>query len=339
MKASASMGESWHTMLVAMALNVVVVAAELRSDIADVAPRIRAAETRAADEVRAGGVMSSRLSLLGAGVRTRRKRSSLMRELRQEPAVLQATPSPTAALGPGPYPHLMWVRDPEVAANGGDARPANKPTVKWGPTAKLNVPPSAFEECYGCQCLDLFPDRVIASSGITSRYNCFGSATPAPRVPEISWAGRPMQHMSGKDDVNCTTCGSFAVTMEDLDYPNGIGEVNNAVRNLFWAVNIPPDWTELTEANAFSDTRVTVGQSIGGSGPPGLELPCPTKGKHRYKLTLWALSSNLGACDGVQDVNFATSSATSIVTQLQDRELARVSVFATFTSPGQSAAS
>ena len=52
---------------------------------------------------------------------------------------------------------------------------------------------------------------------------------------------------SWKDGQKCRSCQAFALTIEDLDYPNGMGSAENQVRNLFWVANIPGDWMAINE--------------------------------------------------------------------------------------------
>jgi len=217
------------------------------------------------------------------------------------------TPAPPS-LGPGPYPNLMWVEQMPLPL------PATTPPV--------------YEQCHGCHCMFVFPDKFVKGGNIADEFTCRGGAATS-RVPTIKWAGEPGAELTNQEGASCPTCSSFAVTIEDLDYPNGNGETNNHVHSIFWAANIPGDAKELTEALAFSDAGVVVG--FNKEGVQGLEIPCPKKGTHRYKTTLWSLSSYLGT--SLDPFNPKTAAA-AVKGELESRELARATFYATLTSPG-----
>jgi len=174
----------------------------------------------------------------------------------------------------------------------------------------------------------VFPDKFVVGGNIANEFTCRGGAATS-RVPTIKWVGQPGVDITEADGEACPTCSSFALTIEDLDYPNGNGEVNNHIHSIFWAVNIPGDYTEINDANAFSDKGVVVG--INPQGIQGLEVPCPKKGVHRYKTTLWSLSSYLGTSLDPFDPKTA---AAAVKGELESRELARATFYATLTSPG-----
>eukprot|EP00435_Cladocopium_sp_Y103_P043365 s257_g12.t1 len=101
------------------------------------------------------------------------------------------------------------------------------------------------------------------------------------------------------DGKKCRSCQAFALTIEDLDYPNGMGSADNAVHNIFWIANIPGDWmainqTAVDELSEFAPTMV-VGRN--SKGDLGMEPPCPSKGMHRYHVVMWSLDSQLDDID------------------------------------------
>lgn len=218
------------------------------------------------------------------------------------------TPAPPS-LGPGPYPNLMWVEQKPLPL------PATTPPV--------------FEQCHGCHCMFVFPDDFTVDGVIADKYSCLGGA-PTQKVPHIKWVGQPGVELTTEDGKACPKCSSFAVTVEDLDWPNGIGEINNQVHSIFWAVNIPSNETEINDANAFGDTKVVVGYNP--QGVQGLETPCPSKGKHRYKVTLWSVNGYLGSDAAPFDPK---STPATVKASLESMELARATFFASLTSLGR----
>jgi len=213
---------------------------------------------------------------------------------------------PPPSLGPGPYPNLMWVEMTPMPL------PATTPPV--------------YEQCHGCHCMFVFPDKFVVGGKIADEFTCHGGAATS-RVPGIKWVGQPGGEQPDEDGKACPTCSSFAVTIEDLDYPNGNGETNNYVKNIFWAVNIPGNFTELSDANAFDETQgVVVGMN--DKGVQGLDVPCPKKGVHRYKTTLWSLGSYLGSD---LDPFSPKATADAVKGELESRELARATFFASLT--------
>jgi len=217
------------------------------------------------------------------------------------------TPAPPS-LGPGPYPNLMWAEQMPLPL------PATTPPV--------------YEQCHGCHCMFVFPDRFVKGGKIADEFTCRGGAATS-KVPTIKWAGEPGAELTNQEGAKCPSCSSFAVTIEDLDYPNGNGETNNHVHSIFWAANIPGDFTEINDLNAFGDKGVIVGMNA--QGVAGLEVPCPKKGTHRYKTTLWSLSSYLGTS---LDPFSPSTGAAAVKAELESRELARATFYATLTSPG-----
>lgn len=221
----------------------------------------------------------------------------------------QTTPGPPTP--PGPSPQLIWVEQ----------------TAPPLPTT-----PPMPDQCYGCDCLFLFPGNFLSGGNIADKFTCRGSSGEV-HVPEFTWAGEPQNSgqghpLTGADGSSCARFKSYAITMDDLDYPNGIGESTNEVRNSFWAVNIPGDWNEFNEQLAHSTYKdknvVTIGRN--GFGNLGMEVPCPRKGTHRFQVTLWVLDNYLGS--ELEPVD-PDSSPDAIRSMLQAHELARASFYGT----------
>lgn len=244
--------------------------------------------------------------------------ASLMQSsnLDSQPAAYWAgapTPAPPS-FGPGPYPNMMWVEQPPLPL------PVTTPPV--------------YEQCHGCHCMFVFPDKFVKGGKIADEFTCRGGAATS-RVPTIKWVGQPGADARNEEGEQCATCSSYAVTIEDLDFPNGNGEVNNHVESVFWAVNIPGDFTELNDANAFGPlpngdpSGVVVG--FNPKGVQGIDAPCPKKGTHRYKTTLWSLTGLLG--NSLDPFNPRTP-LTAVKAALEAQELARATFYATLMSPG-----
>lgn len=223
-----------------------------------------------------------------------------------------APPKPPA----GPNPQVMWVAQT---------------------TPPLPTTPPIYENCYACDCLFVYDTDVVQGGGIPDKYSCFGGK-PTVHVPQFKWAGVPknsgLDHpIRQADGTECTKSQSFAVTMQDLDYPNGVGELGNGVRNMFWAANIPGDWTELTEGAAYSKYKgvptVVVGRN--DAGDLGMEVPCPKHGIHRIKFTLWALKSYIGTEQNPLDPNTPMSAIQPII---EEKELSRYVFFGTIAAQG-----
>lgn len=222
------------------------------------------------------------------------------------------TPEPPT-LGPGPYPQLMWVQ-------------------QFPPPPLLTTPPPP-EQCYGCQCLFVNTEKFIDGGNIANEYTCVGGKA-THKVPSISWTGAPGQGKLGKDGKACPVCNRYALTVEDLDYPDGVGETSNNVRIIFWAANIPSDWTEINDENAFKKDETGRPIVVVGTNPTGVqgfEVPCPSKGTHRYRTTLWAMDrpvgDNLDPLTSIQD-------AGKVLGRIKERELARAAFFANVKSEG-----
>lgn len=228
-----------------------------------------------------------------------------------ELAMYEKTTTMPVPIGPNPY--LFWV----------EALPSPLPTT-----------PAPYEQCFGCQCLIAEPGDFLKGGLIADAYTCNAPGGIAKRVPEVSWMGQPGSHLSGKD---CPGCQSFALTVEDLDYPGGIGETGNEIKGIFWAMNIPGDWSELTEAKALSSTtgsgdpEVLLGKVGRKDGLGGLSPICPEKGEHRYKITLWALSAYAGNDADPVD---PSASFSTVMGMIESMELARVTFFGNSKAPG-----
>jgi phosphatidylethanolamine-binding protein (PEBP) family uncharacterized protein len=229
----------------------------------------------------------------------------------------KTTPAPKPP--PGPNPQVMWVAQT---------------------TPPLPTTPPVWDNCYACDCLFVYDTDIVQGGSIPDKYSCFGGK-PTVHVPQFKWAGvpkntgldHPIRHADGSE---CTKSQSFAVTMADLDYPNGVGELGNTVRNMFWAANIPGDWTELTEAGAYSKYKgvptVVVGRN--DAGDLGMEVPCPKHGIHRVKFTLWALRSYLGTEQNPLDPNTPVS---AMMPLFEEKELSRFVFFGTIAAQGYTA--
>lgn len=211
-------------------------------------------------------------------------------------------PSPPLA----PNPNLLWVE-------------------QTAPPIPTTAPP--WEQCFGCNCMVPFPDGILQGGSISNKYTCVGGAATA-RVPEFRWASapgiNPGASLPGKDGKPCASCQSYAVVMDDLDYPNGVGESSNTIKNVFWAVNIPGTSTELTHAAAFAKDSTIV---VSSDSKP----PCPSKGTHRFKVTLWALNAYMGT--GFNPMS-ATTPISEIRAKISSMELAQASFTGTVKSPG-----
>lgn len=227
----------------------------------------------------------------------------------------KTTPAPPTP--PGPNPQLLWVEQ------------TNPPAPTTAPT---------YDQCYGCDCIVSFPGDLLDGGNVADKYTCIGGA-PTVHVPTMKWAGNPVnigqgQPVTQRDGTTCTKSQSFAIIVEDLDYPYGVGETGNHVRNLFWAVNIPGDWQEFNDELANKKYLelpiVVIGRNDGGT--LGWETPCPTKGLHRYRFTLWALKSYLGSEMDPVDPN--SDYRAVILPQLEQNELARTQFFGNVKAPG-----
>lgn len=203
---------------------------------------------------------------------------------------------------PWPNPYVIWVEN-----------------VSLPPT----MPPLP-ENCYGCDCMSVFHGQFVDPDGhIHDEFTCLGGAATR-RIPRITWSGP-------KNAAQCgSSCQSFAAVLEDLDYPNGMGAMNNEVHTMFWAANIPGDWTELSDDKVFSGApdakEIVIGLNV--AGVQAMEPICPTKSTHRYKFTLWALKDPLDT----DTVNARTPYAT-VLHELSSHEMAHFTFFAEVKAP------
>lgn len=226
----------------------------------------------------------------------------------------KTTPAPP--LVPGPNPQLVWVE-------------------QTMPPAPTTAPP--LEACYGCDCLFVDAGDLIVGGKLNDKYTCLGGPATA-KTPSFSWAGVPINTGVGHPILqangrSCTKSQSFAVVLEDLDYPYGIGQKNNRVFTLYWAVNIPGDATSLddalTEASINGEKIITVGQNDAGS--IGLASICPEYGVHRIRTTLWTMSGIVG--DEVDPVD-PKQGWPDVRAKLEPMELARTAFYSTVRAPG-----
>lgn len=173
----------------------------------------------------------------------------------------------------------------------------------------------AEEQCFGCQCMAAFPGLWLANGTFSEEYTC-EQAKLQNLIPEFHWGGP-------KDGKKCRSCQAFALTIEDLDYPHGMGSADNGVHNIFWIANIPGDWmainqTAVDELSEFAPTMV-VGRN--SKGDLGMEPPCPNKGMHRYHVVMWSLDSQLDDIDA--DITYG-----ALKSLLEAHELARATFYA-----------
>lgn len=220
---------------------------------------------------------------------------------------------------PEPHPYVIWAES--------------------GTTVTTTAP--AWEQCSGCDCMTADVSRFTLQGSIISKYTCFEStATKVLPVPDLSWNGP-------KDPSMCPDCQFYAITIDDLDFPNGKGDPLNHVQSMFWAANIPGDWKNLSASTVggypspgwgepvadigeLESNMVLIGRN--SLGRLGLEKLCPQRGIHRYKTTVWALGSE------VTDLG-PDSSHAEVAASLSLRELARVTVYAELRARGSEGSS
>ncbi|CAD7936804.1 unnamed protein product [Amoebophrya sp. A120] len=219
------------------------------------------------------------------------------------------TPAPPAPPS-GPFPYVFWATTP--------APPADPPPPKW-------------ENCYGCDCLVVHAASMIAGGTIDNSFTCIGGA-PTHSVPALSWEGMPANSGLGhpilkKGREACPKALSVAIVVEDMDYPNGVGEQTNKIFNHFWAVNIPGDWSSFDDSNFASVYRnqklVFIGKN--SAGKRDFALICPKKGTHRYRFTVWALRDYLSSGDSPMDPEVSYA---KVLPRLDELELAKVVLYA-----------
>lgn len=226
----------------------------------------------------------------------------------------KTTPPPPPI--PGPNPAVVWVEQ----------------TLPPLPTT---APP--LEACYGCDCLFIDAGDYVVGGAMNNKYTCVGGAATA-MTPEFKWAGVPVNSGVGHPILQgngrpCTKSQAFAVVIEDLDYPYGVGQKGNRVFTNYWAVNIPGDATilnnELVNWKINGEDVVTVGMN--DAGTLGLDPPCPEYGVHRIRTTLWALSNTIG---NEVDPLDPKQGWPTIRAMLEPIELARTSFYTTVKAPG-----
>lgn len=106
---------------------------------------------------------------------------------------------------------------------------------------------------------------------IPEQYTCDGDGD----VPPLAWSGE----RSGAE--------SLAVVVDDPDAPSGTF--------VHWIVlDLPPGTTSLDEALPPGAV-----EAENSAGDTGWTPPCPPSGTHRYRFTVYALSSPAGLEDGV----------------------------------------
>lgn len=175
--------------------------------------------------------------------------------------------------------------------------------------------------------INSFADDLIKGGSIASDFTC-GSKHIAPT---LNWSGTPKNSGVGHpllqpDGTECPRCQSFALVVEDMDYPHGVGQGINSVKTHFWAVNIPGDWSNFNDEMA-SKTYKDLPMAVVGKNDfddIGLTPMCPSQGVHRYRTTLWALRGYLGS---EQDPISPDTPYSQILPQLEQLELARSSFY------------
>jgi len=225
----------------------------------------------------------------------------------------KTTPAPPMV--PGPNPQLVWVE-------------------QTAPPLPTTAPP--LEACYGCDCLFADSGDLITGGSLSNQYTCIGGKATA-NTPKIKWAGVPKNSGVGHpvlqaSGTQCIKSQSFAVVVEDLDYPYGVGQKGNRVFTHYWAVNIPGDATSLDDqlvaASINGEKVVTVGMN--DAGTIGWNPPCPEYGVHRIRTTLWALSNTAGSETDPLDPKQGWPAVRAM---LEPMELARTSFFTTVKAP------
>lgn len=250
------------------------------------------------------------------GAQARAAQSGLKSALTLPPDFWMWKTTPAPPTPPGPNPQLLWVAQ----------TPPPLPTT--GP---------APEACYGCDCIYIDPTGTTAGGTFQDKYTCFGGGATT-RVPEFKWAGAPVNSGQGHplyaaDGTSCLKSQSWAIHVEDIDYPYGVGNDGNKCFTLFWAVNIPGDWTSINEQLAFKTYKdlplVTIGKNDGGT--TGMMAPCPEYGVHRYRITLWAMRDYLGTELDPVDPNQPWSQILPVV---EKHELAHSTFYANLKAKG-----
>ena len=228
----------------------------------------------------------------------------------------ETTPAPPAPLMPNP--HLVWI---EATA----------------PPLPTTAP--SFEACYGCDCLFLFAeDGLIEKNTVSNDFTCIGGAAKFT-MPAVRWAGMPPKNTGVGHPIlhpndgssMCPKSMSYALVVEDLDYPYGLGERHNKVLTHFWAVNIPGNWQHFDET-VYNDKDknfkngmpiVFIGKND-ETGKREMAPVCPKKGLHRYRFTVWVLRDYLSDGDNPLDPELTYN---DILPRLESLELARSSFY------------
>lgn len=105
------------------------------------------------------------------------------------------------------------------------------------------------------------------------------------------------------------------------------------MKNLFWAVNIPGDWTSLDDSalNATYRDASQVFLGKNSAGTRGLEKICPKKGEHRYRLSVWVLDGYVGTGDEPVEEG---ATLEEVLPVMQQKELAKAVVYARVKAEG-----
>lgn len=191
------------------------------------------------------------------------------------------------------------------------------PYVFWVEQTTTPLPP-LFGECCGRDCIKFIPDAFVLNGALAERYTCGNHAKSEPLVPDLKWSGFENGGADGRGRT-------FAVTVTDLDEPYGRGSLQNHVSSVFWAVNIPSDWSDINEVRVASDDRgVIMGRN--SRGVPGMQSVCPQTGSHRLSVALWVLDSSL------QGIGPDTPYV-EVIQALEAAKLAQSTVFAKASAP------
>jgi len=202
--------------------------------------------------------------------------------------------------GPAPVPYVIWVEE--------------------APTT-TTTPPTP-EQCHGCGCLVANLTGFITLGSVLTKYRCKDESDVAP-IPEISWTGPT----GGPNPQHSMT---YAITIADLDFPNGMGSGTNRVKSMFWVANIPSNWRKINDVDIANAIKAQTGVVVGmnSRGVAGLERLCPQTGQHRYKITLWALREALPAIDSGVPYQ-------ELLPQLERLELAQHTFYARITAQSE----
>lgn len=208
--------------------------------------------------------------------------------------------------GDEPAPEKQAVSTtPNPLPYGGPPYVAPNPYVVWIDSGLTpTTTPPLISQCHGCNCVQLLAEGFAVAGQLPQRYGCLAASNV---IPQLKWSG-----FDGEVGI------TFAVTVSDLDEPDGVGAIGNHVRARFWAANIPGDWRELSEAKVAEGGAVIGRNSL---GKLALEPICPRRGRHRISVTLWVVKSSLPSL--ATDTPYQ-----EVVEQLEAAELARATVYA-----------